>query len=189
MQVSVDAVPDRIMGPWRNEKEEWCRRWDWDGAGWGLGEKNLWETGPTQKLCQFLSALSTKESCSLVRVEKEKKAKENTLSHDKYLSISPSPKGFGTSAIMEVDEGKKIYDKPGHHQSSANSPPAPLDKGSDGFAGGGKKKHENNNTSSHDKYAFPSLSLKTLAGIKLDLDAYVNDLASRQPSKKALCAD
>jgi hypothetical protein len=28
MQVSVDAVPDRIMGPWRNEKKEQCRRWD-----------------------------------------------------------------------------------------------------------------------------------------------------------------
>jgi hypothetical protein len=67
---------------------------------------------------------------------------------------------------------------------SANSPPAPSDKGSGGFAGGGKKKHENNNTSSHDKYAFPSLSLKKLAGIELDVDVYVNDLASRQPSKK-----
>jgi hypothetical protein len=120
---------------------------------------------------------------------KEKKAKENSPSHDKYLSLSPSPKGFGTTAIMEVDEGKKIYDKPCQHGSSANSPPAPLDKGLGSFAGGEKKKHENNNTSSHDKYVFPSLSLKMLAGIKLDLDAYVNDPASRQLSKKALCAD
>ncbi len=92
-------------------------------------------------------------------------------------------------AIMEVDEPKKIYDEPGQLGSSANSPSAPSDKGSGSFAGGGKKKHENNNTSSHDKYAFPSLSLKTTAGIELDLDAYVNDPASHQPSKKALCAD
>ncbi len=82
-----------------------------------------------------------------------------------------------------------MYDKPGQCRSSANSPLAPLDKGLGGFAGGGKKIHENNNTSSHDKYAFPSLSLKTLAGIELDLDAYVNGPASCQPSKKALCAD
>ncbi len=90
---------------------------------------------------------------------------------------------------MEVDEGRKIYDEPGQRGSSANFLPALSDKGPGGFAGGGKKKHENNNTSSHEKYASLSLSLKTLAGIELDLDVYVNDPASRQPSKIALCAD
>jgi hypothetical protein len=104
-----------------------------------LEKKTYEEPGQCGSSANFLSGLSTKESCSLVRVEKEKKAKENTPSHDEYLSLSPSPKGFGTMAIMEVDEGKKIYDKLGHPGSSANSLPAPLDKGSDGFAGGGKK--------------------------------------------------
>jgi hypothetical protein len=152
-------------------------------------KKTYEEPGQRGSSANFLLALSTKESCGLVRVEKEKKAKENSPSHDKYLSLSPSPKGVGTMAIMEVDEGKKKYDEPGQCGSSANSPPAPSDKGSGGFTGGGNKKHENYNTSSHDKYAFPSFSLKMLAGIELDLDAYMNDPASCQLSKKALCAD
>jgi hypothetical protein len=90
---------------------------------------------------------------------------------------------------MEIDEGGKIYYEPGQRGRSANFLPALLDKRLGGFAGGGKKKHENNNTSSHDKYASPSLSLKMLAGIELDLDAYVNDTASHQPSIKPLCTD
>ena len=103
--------------------------------------------------------------------------KKNTPSYNKYLSLSPSLKGVGTMAIMEVDEGRKFYDEPSQRGSSANFLLALLDKRSGGFPGGGKKKHENNNTSSHDKDASPSLSLKTLAGIELDLDVYVNDPA------------
>jgi hypothetical protein len=173
MRVSVDAVPDRIMGiaPSGMRKKNNIVGGTEMAQAEDLEKKTYEEPGQRGSSANFLSDLSTKESCGLVRVEKEKKAKENAPSHDKYLSLSPSPKGFETTAIMEVDEGKKIYDKPCQCGSSANSPPAPSDKGSGGFAGGGKKKHENNNTSSHDKYAFPSLSLKTLAGIELDLDA------------------
>ncbi len=175
MQASVNAVPNRIMGiaPGGMRKKNDVVSGTETAQAEDLEKKTYEEPGQFRSSANFLSALLTKESCGLVRVEKEKKVKENTPSHDKYLSLSPSPKGFGTTAIMEIDEGKNIYDKPGQRGSSANSPPAPLDKGSGVFAGGGKKKHENNNTSSHDKYAFPSLSLKTSAGIELDLDAYV----------------
>jgi hypothetical protein len=55
--------------------------------------------------------------------------KKNTPSYDKYLSLSPSLKGVGTMAIMEVDEGRKIYDEPGQHGSSANFLPALSNKG------------------------------------------------------------
>ena len=98
-----------------------------------------------------------------------RKAKENTPSNSKYPLLIPSPKGVGATAIKEPEGGS--------------------DKGLGNFAGGGKTVHENNNTLSPDKYAVPSLSLKTTAGIECDLDKYVNDPASRQPTKKALCAD
>ncbi len=98
-----------------------------------------------------------------------RKAKENTPSQSKYPLLIPSPKGTGATAIKEPEGGS--------------------DKGLGDFAGGGKTVHENNNTLSHDKYAVPSLSLKTTAGTECDLDKYVNDPASRQPTKKALCAD
>jgi hypothetical protein len=98
-----------------------------------------------------------------------RKAKKNTPSHSKYLLLIPSPKGVGATAIKEPEGGS--------------------DKQLGNFAGGGKTVHENNNTLTHDKYAVPSLSLKTTAGIECDLDEYVNDPASCQPLKKALCAD
>jgi hypothetical protein len=101
--------------------------------------------------------------------QRGRKAKENTPSHSKYPLLIPSPKGIGATAIKEPEGGSN--------------------KGLGNFAGGGKTVHENNNTLSHDKYAVPSLSLKTTAGIEFDLDEYVNDPASHQPSKKALCAD
>ncbi len=147
MQVSVDAVPDRVMGiaPGRMRKKNNVVGGTETAQAANLEKKNYEEPGQRGSSANFLLALLTKGSCGLVRVEKEKKVKENTPSHDKYLSLSPSPKGVGTTAIMEVDEGKNIYDKPGQCGSSANSPPAPSDKGSGGFAGRGKKKHENNN--------------------------------------------
>jgi hypothetical protein len=98
-----------------------------------------------------------------------RKAKENTPSHSKYPLLIPSPKGVGATAIKEPEGGS--------------------DKRLGNFAGGGKTVHENNNTLSHDKDAVPSLSLKTTAGIECDLDKYMNDPASRQPTKKSLCAD
>ncbi len=101
--------------------------------------------------------------------QRRRKAKENTPSHSKYPLLIPSLKGVGAMAI-KVPEGGS-------------------DKGLGDFAGGGKTVHENNHTLSHDKYAVPSLSLKTMAEIEFDLDEYANDPASHQPSKKALCAD
>ncbi len=183
MHVPVNAVPPMIMGiaPSGMRKKNNFVGGTETAQVEDLEEKTYAEPGQRGSSANFLLALSTKESDGHVRVEKEKKAKKITPSYDKYLSLSLSLKGVGTMAIMEVDEERKIYDEPGQHGSSAEFLPALLDKGSGG--------HENNNTSSHDKYASPSLSLKTLAGIKLDLDAYINDPASCQPSKKALCAD
>jgi hypothetical protein len=101
MQVSVDAVPDRIIGiaPGGMRKKNNVV------GGTETAQAEDLEKKTHEELGQFLSALSTKESCGLVRVEKEKKAKENTPSHDKYLSLFPSPKGYGTMLIVKVDEG------------------------------------------------------------------------------------
>jgi hypothetical protein len=141
MQVSVNAVPDRIMGiaPSAMTKKNNVVGGTETAQAEDLEKKTYEKPGQCRSSANYLSALLTKESWGLVRVEKEKKAKENTPSHNKYLSLSPSPKGVGTTAIMEVDEGKKIHDEPGQHGSSANSPPAPLEKGSGSVAGGGKK--------------------------------------------------
>jgi hypothetical protein len=86
-------------------------------------------------------------------------------------------------------DGAKHYEEKEKLRSSAVFSQTPLAEKSGDLAGVGGRKNVNNNTSNHDKYSSSSLSFVPPSGIELDLDAYMNDPASCQPTKKALCGD